>query len=601
MRILHLLSQTELTGAEVYAVELAQEQVRQGHEVFLISDKLHIPHNLPFFPLPIAKRSWRERRKNIHELRKFIGKNRIDIVHAHSRASSWVAHWTCRRESCGYVSTVHGRQHLHFSTKLYSVYGQQTIAVCENIRQHLIHEVGLSPARIHTIPNGFADFPESTGQSGIVLAGRTSGPKGVAASTFLAEHLVPLLEKTNEPFTIVGGPIGKLSAEAQSQLKSAKSRWPDRVNIYEYVDKHQLKNILGGGKIVIASGRIAIEGLAAGKPLVALGEAYCHGWVREPNFAEALASNFGDIAPTENLRPVIEKIPEAIAEILQHPSGSDSGHLLKNAVQQEFSLKTVARKIQKVYFQALLEKRAPKYLPILMYHKVVGEDFRSNHKTYITERAFSAQLEFLQQKGFQSIGFFDLYHLVLANKPLPQKPIILTFDDGYRSMKTRALPLLKKFGMKGVFFVLADFQLRTNFWDPQELEPELLTRQEIQELVQDGMELGAHSISHRHFPKLSYADCLEEIRKSKEILETAFSTQVVSFAYPFGAIDEKAKQALTDSDFAFGIATDSGGKNLFDDPREIFRVNIFPQDTGFSFWKKTASWYRAYYFWKRGK
>ncbi len=155
--------------------------------------------------------------------------------------------------------------------------------------------------------------------------------------------------------------------------------------------------------------------------------------------------------------------------------------------------------------------------------------------------------------------------------------------------------------MKGVFFVLADFSIRANFWDPGEPEPDLLTKEEIQELLNAGMELGAHSFSHRHFPQLSYSEIMAEMDKSKSVLEQTFSTKVLSFAYPFGAIDEKSKKALFESNLLFGIATDSGGKTLFEDPQEIFRVNIFPQDTGFRFWKKTAKWYRDYYFRKRGK
>ena len=108
MRILHALSQTELTGSEVYAASLARMQEAAGHEVFFVSDKLHVPAPGSFLSWPISRRSWPQRIRNIRFLKTFLAEHRIDIVHAHSRAASWVCHWATRGGRSAYVSTVHG-------------------------------------------------------------------------------------------------------------------------------------------------------------------------------------------------------------------------------------------------------------------------------------------------------------------------------------------------------------------------------------------------------------------------------------------------------------------------------------------------------------
>ena len=84
LRILHVLSQVQLTGAEVYAIALADAHIVAGNEVFIISDKLHKPTNAKYFAQPIDKRTYKQRLKNIIFIKKIIAEHKIDVVHAHS-------------------------------------------------------------------------------------------------------------------------------------------------------------------------------------------------------------------------------------------------------------------------------------------------------------------------------------------------------------------------------------------------------------------------------------------------------------------------------------------------------------------------------------
>jgi len=141
VRILHLLSQTHLTGAEVYAADLCKYQTQQGHECFIISDTLSVESVARYFPMEIHNRKYVNRIKNIREIIKFCKKHRIDLIHAHSRAGSWLVNIVRLFVNVAYVSTIHGRQSVHFSSKRKNVYGQRIIAVCEHLKDHIGDEL----------------------------------------------------------------------------------------------------------------------------------------------------------------------------------------------------------------------------------------------------------------------------------------------------------------------------------------------------------------------------------------------------------------------------------------------------------------------------
>lgn len=153
MRILHVLSQRELTGAEVYALSLARYQARHGHTCLFVSGRLNAPCEFPLLKIPIDKRGYLDRVRNILALRRVVRRGRIDILHAHSRAASWIANVVSRLTGVPYVSTVHGRQSLHFTSRHFNVYGQRVIAVCPWLQTHLTTELGLPDHRVRMIPN----------------------------------------------------------------------------------------------------------------------------------------------------------------------------------------------------------------------------------------------------------------------------------------------------------------------------------------------------------------------------------------------------------------------------------------------------------------
>ncbi|HEY4784802.1 MAG TPA: polysaccharide deacetylase family protein, partial [Bacteroidales bacterium] len=227
-------------------------------------------------------------------------------------------------------------------------------------------------------------------------------------------------------------------------------------------------------------------------------------------------------------------------------------------------------------------------------------------RIFVTRRNLEKHFRFFKLRGLTSITFKDYLEFASGNKPVsqfPRKPFILTFDDGYRDNFVNMLPLAQKYGLKGVLFLLGDFSVTANFWDAGEDKEtnKLMTLEQKKAFVEAGWEIGAHTLSHPDLTKLSQEESNYEIATSKIRVEENLQSHVVSFAYPFGFYNDEIKDLVRNTGFEFGIATDTGGMTIEEDRFAVFRINIFPEENIFQLYKKTSTWYRAYYRRKRGK
>jgi peptidoglycan/xylan/chitin deacetylase (PgdA/CDA1 family) len=168
-------------------------------------------------------------------------------------------------------------------------------------------------------------------------------------------------------------------------------------------------------------------------------------------------------------------------------------------------------------------------LPILMYHHIqvlspiAGATWRL---LTVTPAAFEAQLAFLSKQGYHTIHFSDLIAYFDQGRPLPARPIILTFDDGWEDDYAMVYPILKKYGMEGTFFP------PTNWVGTSKVT---LTWPQVEEMDRGGMEFGSHTVSHRLLSNLGRAQALRELMLSKSILDSHLRRPVVALAYPGGS------------------------------------------------------------------
>lgn len=612
MNIVQLLSQVELTGAEVHAVHLAEALQKQGHGSYLISDELHMKTQVPFISLPIhrAKGSF-QRWASIRALRKFILENNIQIVHAHSRGAVRIGYWACRKTPAALVTTLHGRQHYSFSKKLFNLYGDKVIAVCENIKEQMKKDFSFIDSQIQVIRNFFdvegilksqtADTKPVTSKNFVLSClGRTTGPKGKNWEFFIQNQAANLLAKhPSLEIHFGGGPFELLSIQAQKTFSQLQNQYPQRVIFHG--QNESLFPIIKASNLVLAAGRIAIESLLLKKHTLALGEQSYEGLVTKETFFQTLSSNFGDILSGEDTNISWAQIITDIEKEIQNPSPIDF-EKITNYLLKTFDEKPTVEKIKAVYASAIFKKKYPKNIPILMYHQIVDEGFTSPHKIYITESNFEKHLQFFKQAGFTSLTFKDLYEFKMGIKDFstfPDKPLILTFDDGYVNNLTKAAPLLKKYGFKAVIYLLATPH-ETNYWDKDSGAPQLplMNTQQRQEISQF-MEIGSHGFDHKKLTEMNLEEARHEIAESKNVLEKEFQQTIYSYAYTYGIRHDFSSALAYNAGYKYAVNTTSGGFHHEDDPFSLFRVSIFPTDDATSLKRKTKSWYRKYYYLKR--
>lgn len=193
-------------------------------------------------------------------------------------------------------------------------------------------------------------------------------------------------------------------------------------------------------------------------------------------------------------------------------------------------------------------------VPALVYHKVAdiphGARFPGN---YVRPRQFAAQLRWLRAAGFESISFADYVAYRRGAGRLPSRPILITFDDGYLSNRTIALPLLARFGFSATVFLVSDFIGATNQWDADEAQEPLLAIDDIRAMQRAGIEFQSHTRSHPRLTRLTAADAFRELRESRAALETMLETPVSVVAYPWGECDVETQRSAREAGYDAGV------------------------------------------------
>ena len=410
----------------------------------------------------------------------------------------------------------------------------------------------------------------------LLWIGRFTGPKGELAQEIIS-RLAPAFPQVN--FTMVGGPL-------DSALQAS---CPRNVELTGFVD--DIQPFLLRASAVIGAGRVALEAMQAGKPILAVGENSYHGWITENTIAAAKATNFGDCN-------IFQKVDfdRFNADIEQFIKGEVRLPIEKYAdFLSDYESESVYRDVMGVYREAAIDSylQGFKEIPILTYHRVVKEppcDSRIN--MYVTIDEMESQLKSLHQRGYETLTFKEI-----AEGKRVKKPVLLTFDDGYLDNYENLLPLLRKHNAKAVIFALANRDLSNNQWDMVNGEPEwpLMNNVQLKACVESGhIEIGSHGINHQHLSRLNDQDSCHEIGESKRVFEALLETEIVSFAYPYGDYSEREAEYVKDAGYLFGIGTVNGPLRTVDDRFRVRRITMFPGTSNMGFRKKTSGWYLRY-------
>jgi peptidoglycan/xylan/chitin deacetylase (PgdA/CDA1 family) len=213
-------------------------------------------------------------------------------------------------------------------------------------------------------------------------------------------------------------------------------------------------------------------------------------------------------------------------------------------------------------------------LPILVYHKVDRIPSGARYpKNYVLPEQFDAQLAHLKHWGYRSISIADYLAYRRGEGQLPRRPVIITFDDGYRSTGELAASLLKKHGFRATIFLVSELVGGTNTWDPDEIQEPLLGPREIRMLLRDGFTFGSHTRSHVHLPTLSAAAAAEELRDSKAALERLLGHSVTALAYPYAKHTEEIRRLAREAGYLAAVGIH---RRLNRDDTDLYALRRIP-------------------------
>jgi peptidoglycan/xylan/chitin deacetylase (PgdA/CDA1 family) len=205
-------------------------------------------------------------------------------------------------------------------------------------------------------------------------------------------------------------------------------------------------------------------------------------------------------------------------------------------------------------------------IPIIMYHYVeyVRDPADTIRKSLaIIPAEFERQLLYLKDHGYSTLLVKDVPFYLQNPQLLPSKPIILTFDDGYKDFYTDAFPLLKQYDMKATIYVINDFIGNKDFLD----------KDEIQTLIDSNLiELGAHTLDHLNL-KYAHDDLARrQISDSKKGLEEMFHTHIFTFAYPYGGFTLETEELVKEASYSAALTVDPGVDHTEDSLFHLTRI-----------------------------
>ena len=198
--------------------------------------------------------------------------------------------------------------------------------------------------------------------------------------------------------------------------------------------------------------------------------------------------------------------------------------------------------------------RLPKKgLLVLMYHHIGQTDKTDEQFPFtITPKRFEEQLDSLIKHGFTPVGLSALEQARNSGQPLPEKPVLLTFDDGYSDAFTALFPILQKRKVPALIFLITDYIGKKEGY---------LTWEQVRQMHQSGwVDFGSHTCGHLRLRSLQEKEILQQLSDSKKVLEEKLGTACLSFCYPFGAggFDKRVRPLVFQAGYLYDFSTKPG-------------------------------------------
>jgi peptidoglycan/xylan/chitin deacetylase (PgdA/CDA1 family) len=220
-------------------------------------------------------------------------------------------------------------------------------------------------------------------------------------------------------------------------------------------------------------------------------------------------------------------------------------------------------------------------IPILMYHHVSdpppdADEYRRDLSA--PPAVFEQHLAYLRDQGYQSITLEQLLRHLESGEPLPDRPVIITFDDGYLDNFTNALPLLQRYGFSGVYFVVTELAERASLGmaapDGLVYADEYMTWEQLRQAIAAGLDVQCHARAHEDLTGMDDERLMWHVLGCREMLESRLGRRPRFVAYPSGFYDERVVAAFAADGYWGGVTTHQGVLQRSDAPFELARLRM---------------------------
>lgn len=285
-------------------------------------------------------------------------------------------------------------------------------------------------------------------------------------------------------------------------------------------------------------------------------------------------------------RLVRDETPESLARVYL-------GSAAKTWMIEDANAGAAFRRGEVIIIPLKIENRAGLFadgyqtVPILCYHRFAAS---CNSQLCIPEKTFIEQMKYLKDNNYRVISVGMLMDFLQYRQAVPKKSVVLTIDDGYRSVYNVAFPILQQFGFKATLFIYTDFVAGGN----------ALTWEQIQEMKAAGFEIGSHTSSHTDLSTIrsneSRQDYLKRIRSeifdSKAILDQKLRQDTILFAYPFGRTNPTVIDMVQKAGYKMGFSVTRGG-NPFPSPLFNLKRDQILTRNPFQFTKRLKTFHKV--------
>jgi peptidoglycan/xylan/chitin deacetylase (PgdA/CDA1 family) len=231
-------------------------------------------------------------------------------------------------------------------------------------------------------------------------------------------------------------------------------------------------------------------------------------------------------------------------------------------------------------------------IPILMYHSIESMPRSTTMRSlHVPPRRFAIQMRLLKTLGYKGLSMRELMPYLEGKKT--GKVVGITFDDGYKNNLINAAPILKKYNFSATCYIVTQRLGSSNAWDIDKgiTQSSLMSKAEIQEWLDIGLDIGAHSQTHPLLDELGLQESKKEIFGSKDDLEQIFGLSITDFCYPFGRFNKSILNLIEQAGFISATTMIRGRVKVKSNKLMLPRVHITHHTLPYLFLAKILSNY----------